>query len=252
MSQVMTTPPAVPQAQPIADAQSAGSSWTALYRAAGAAAVITAMLIPIQLAVFVAYPFPDTVTGWFTLLQDNPLAGLVDLDLLLVVDNILLVVIALAVYIALKGVSPSITTIAAGLWFLAIALFITANPAIQLLSLSDQFAAATTEGQRSTAVAAGQALLASWEGTAFQVSYVLGQLAGIVFGLVMLRSNLFGRAVPYTMIIGNVVGFGYYLPTVGLAISALSGVVLGVWYILIARRFFRLGRSRAPSVRAGN
>jgi hypothetical protein len=206
------------------------------------AALITALLVPVQLAVFMAYPFPETVTGWFQLLQDNLLAGLVDLDLLLVVDNVLLVVIALALYVALRPTSPSVTTMATGLWLLAIVLFIASNPALELLALSDRFAAATSQAQRSAAVAAGEALLAGWDGTAFQVGYVLGQLAGIMIGLVMLRSGLFGRAVPYTLIAGNVVGFGLYLPTVGLTISALSGLVLWAWYLLIARRFFRLER----------
>jgi hypothetical protein len=242
MAQATTTHPAIPQAQSVADPQEAGSSWRTLYRAAGAAALITALLIPIQIAVFIAYPYPDTVAGWFTLLQDNPIAGLIDLDLLLVVDNVLLVVIALAIYVALRRASPSVTTMAAGLWLLAIVMIIAANPAVEMLSLSDQYAAATTEAQRSSALAAGQALLAGWEGTAFQVGYILGQLAGIVLGIVMLRGNLFGRAVPYTLIIGNVLGFGYYLPAVGLAISAFSGVVLWVWYLLITRRLLRLGR----------
>jgi hypothetical protein len=217
-------------------------SWRTLYRAAGVAALTTAVLVPIQLAVFMAYPFPKTVTGWFQLLQDNPLAGLVDLDLLLVVDNVLLVVIALALYAALRPTSPSVTTMATGLWLLAVVLFITANPSLELLALSDRFAAATSQAQRSAAVAAGEALLAGWDGTAFQVGYVLGQLAGIMIGLVMLRSALFGRAVPYTLIAGNVVGFGLYLPTVGLTVSAFSGLVLWAWYLLVARRFFRLER----------
>jgi hypothetical protein len=231
----------------VADAQQAGDSWRTLYRAAGAAALITAVLIPIQIATFIAYPYPDTVAGWFRLLQDNPLPGLVALDLLLVVDNVLLVVIALAVYVALRQISPSVTTMATGLWLLAIVLVIAANPAVEMLSLSDQFATTTTEAQRSAALAAGQALLAGWEGTAFQVGYVVGQLAGILLGMVMLRGNLFGWAVPYTLILGNVLGFGYYLPTVGLAISAFSGVVLWAWYLLVARRFFQLGHNPAPS-----
>src|SRR6266508_3978565 len=193
MSQAMTKQHASSEVDRVVDPEEPASSWRTLYRAAGAAALITAVLVPIQLPVFMAYPFPDTVTGWFRLLQDNPLAGLVDLDLLLVVDNILLVVIALA-------------------------------------------------------LSAGQALLAGWEGTAFQVGYVVGQLAGIMVGVVMLRSSLFGRAIPYTLILGNVVGFGLYLPTVGVAISAFSGVVLWAWYLLIARRFFRLGHSPAASV----
>jgi Domain of unknown function (DUF4386) len=217
-------------------------SWRTLYRAAGVAALVTVLLVPVQLAVFMAYPFPETVTGWFQLLQDNPLAGLVSLDLLLVVDNVLLVVIALALYVALRPASPSVTTMATGLWLLAIVLFIASNPALELLALSDRFAAATSEAQRSTAVAAGEALLAGWDGTAFHVGYILGQLAGIMIGLVMLRSGLFGRAVPYALIAGNMVGFGLYLPTVGLTISALSGLVLWAWYLLIARRLFRLER----------
>jgi hypothetical protein len=56
----------------------------------------------------------------------------------------------------------------------------------------------------------------------------------------MLRSDRFGRAIPYTLIAGNVVGFALYLPTVGVALAAFSGLVLWVWYILIARRLFQL------------
>jgi hypothetical protein len=245
MPQTIMQHAAIPQVDPVAEAPQAGSSWRILYRAAGTAALITAALIPIQIAVFLAYPYPDTVAGWFRLLQHNPLAGLVDLDLLLVVDNVLLVVIALAVYVALRRANLSVTTMATGLWLLAIVMVIAANPAVEMLSLSNQFAAATTEAQRSTALAGGQALLAGWEGTAFQVGYIVGQLAGILLGMVMLRGNLFGRAVPSTLIVGNVLGFGYYLPTVGLAISALSGVVLWAWYLLVARKFFQLGRSPA-------
>lgn len=242
MASVTTKQRELDAAGGVFDASQSTSPWRTLYRAAGVAALITVVLVPVQLAVFVAYPFPETVTGWFQLLQDNRLAGLVDLDLLLVVDNVLLVVIALALYVALRPVSPSVTTMAMGLWLLAIAMFIASNPALELLALSDRYAAATSEAQRSTAVAAGEALLAGWDGTAFQVGYVLGQLAGIMIGLVMLRSRLFGRAVPYTLIAGNVVGFGLYLPTVGLAISAASGLVLWTWYLLIAPRFFRLER----------
>jgi Domain of unknown function (DUF4386) len=237
-----SSPTGLPQADRVVAAPQPTPSWRTLYRAAGVAALTTAVLVPVQLAVFMTYPFPETVTGWFQLLQDNLLAGLVDLDLLLVVDNVLLVVIALALYVALRPTSPSVTTMATGLWLLAIVLFIASNPALELLALSDRFAAATSEAQRSAAVAAGEALLAGWDGTAFQVGYVTGQLAGIMVGLVMLRSALFGRAVPYTLVVGNVVGFGLYLPSVGLTVSALSGLVLWAWYLLIAPRFFRLAR----------
>jgi hypothetical protein len=59
----------------------------------------------------------------------------------------------------------------------------------------------------------------------------------------MLRTTIFNRSIGYLMIAGNALGFGLYVPAVGLALSALSGVILWVWFILIARRFFQLGRT---------
>jgi hypothetical protein len=226
-----------------APAGEADSSWTQLYRAAAAAAVVAVLLVPIQIAVFSLYPYPDTVAGWFELLAANPVAGLIDLDLLLVVDNILLVIIALATYVALHRISASVTTIALGFWLLSLVLLIAANPAIEMLSLSDQFTAASSDAERGTTLAAGEAMLATWEGTAFQVSYVLGQVAGITMGWIMLHSTAFSRWSAYALITGNVLGFGYYLPTVGLGVSAFSGIVLWLWFGLVARDFLRLSRA---------
>jgi hypothetical protein len=120
-----------------------------------------------------------------------------------------------------------------------------------MLKLSQRFAAAATDEQPSQAVAPGQAALANWEGSAFQVSYAIGQLSGILIAIIMLRTRSFGRLVPYTLIIGNVVGFGYCLPKVGLAVSAFSGVVLWAWYIAITRSFLKLGRSRNAATDRG-
>ncbi len=81
----------------------ADERWKLLYRTGAAAALISAVIIPIQFSVFLVWPpsIDGTVADWFTLLQDHPLAALVDLDLLLVADNLLLIPILLALYIAL-------------------------------------------------------------------------------------------------------------------------------------------------------
>lgn len=76
------------------------------------------------------------------------------------------------------------------------------------------------------------------------MSYAVGQFSGILIAVIMLRTRSFGRLVPYTLIIGNVVGFGYYLPKVGLAVAAFSEVVLWAWYIAITRSFLNFGRSK--------
>ena len=218
------------------------SAWKSLYRVGGAAALISAVFIPIQIMVFIAWPPPSTVIGWFTLFQTNRLVGLLDLDLLLVADNLLLVPIFLALYVVLRRGSESVMAIAMALGFVGIVLFIASNPAFEMLSLSNQYAAAATDAQRSTFLTAGQAVLASWQGSAFQAAYFVGSVAGIVIGAVMLRSGIFGKAAAYMGILGNAVGLGLYVPVIGVYISVFSVVFLEVWYILIARRLLQLAR----------
>jgi hypothetical protein len=227
---------------PVPDAQSTNSRWRTLYRLGGAAALISAVLIPIQVMVFIAWPPPTTVSGWFRLFQSNPLAALIDLDLLLVVDNVLLVVVLLALYVLLRQTSEAVMAIATALGLLGIALFVTSNPAFEMLSLSDQYAGAATDAQRSTFLAAGEAMLATWQGTAFQAAYLLGSVAGIAIGAVMLRSGIFGRLTASMAILGNAVGLGLYVPKIGVYIAVFSVVFLEVWYVLVTRRLLRLGR----------
>jgi hypothetical protein len=114
-----------------------------------------------------------------------------------------------------------------------------------MLLLSDRYAAATTSAQRVLFVAAGEAMIAVFHGTAFQASYLLGSLSGLVISLVMLRSRLFDRSIAYVRIASSVLDLGLYLPVVGLYVSVVSVLVLMVWDILIARRLFQLGRGAA-------
>jgi hypothetical protein len=217
------------------------SQWSALYKIAGAAAVISAVLIPIQVLVFIVWPPPSSVVGWFELLQTSPLVGLIDLDLLLVIDNLLLVPIYLALYFVLRRTSESTMLLVAVLGLLVSAMIVASNPAFGMLILSNRYAAGASAGVWSMALGAGQVLLASWEGTAFQVAYFLGATVGIAVGIVMLRSGLFSRLTAYMAILGNAVAFGYYLPAIGIYLSVFSVLFLEIWYILVACSLFQLG-----------
>ena len=65
--------------------------WQTLHRVGGMAALAVLVLIPIQMVVFFVWPPPNSVIGWFALFQDNALVGLLDMDLLLIVDYLLLI-----------------------------------------------------------------------------------------------------------------------------------------------------------------
>jgi hypothetical protein len=216
--------------------------WALLYRVGAVAALASAVLIPIQVAVFMIWPPPldGTAADWFALLHRNRLAGLVDLDLLLAVDNALLMPLLLALYVVLRKVHESAMTLAVVLGLVGVVMYLASNPAIQMATLSDRYAAATTDPQRAATRAAGEAMLAIWQGSGFHAAYLLGSVAGIVIGVVMLRSGLFSRTAGWLAILANGVGLGLYLPAVGVYISVFSVVFLEVWYLLVARRLVQL------------
>lgn len=215
-----------------------------LPRLAAAAAAASAVLLPIQVGVFLVWPPPldGTAADWFALLADNRLAGMVDLDLLLVLDNVLLVPILLALFVVLRRLREPMMVIATAAGFLGVIMFIAMNPAVQMVGFSEDYAAATSDAARANAVAAGEAVLANWQGTAFHVGYLLGSLAGILIGVVMLGSSVFGRVTAWLAILANTAGLGLYLPGVGVYVAVFSVLFLEIWYLLVSRALWRFAR----------
>lgn len=178
--------------------------WQWLYRLEGSAALITAIFIPLQVVIFMAWPPPSTAQGYFTVFQSNPLIGLLNLDLLLLIDQVLGVVILVALYLALRRTNETAMTVVLALGLVAAAYF-ASNTAVNLLTLSQQYAAATTETQRTMYLAAGESMLAIYTGTAFHVFYILGAVVGTAIGIVMWRSDLFRRATASMAILVNII-----------------------------------------------
>jgi hypothetical protein len=218
------------------------SRWQWLYRLGGSAALITAIFIPLQVVIFMAWPPPSTALGYFALAQTNPLAVLLDLDLLLLIDQVLGIAILMALYIALRRTNESVMTVVLALGLIAAAAYVASNTAVNMLTLGNQYNAATTDAQRAMYLAAGESMLAIYMGTAFHVSYMLGALVGTLIGAVMLRSELFSKTTARMAILANVISLGLYVPVVGLYISIFSVLFLEIFYILVGRRFLRMGR----------
>lgn len=220
-------------------------AWKLLYKVGGVAALAEIAIIVIQAPIFILYPQPTTVMGHFTQFQSNKLLGLLDLDLMLILGEAFSVLILLALYAALRRASPSLMTIALTLGLGGIALFFAVNPTFSMLYLSDQYAAAATEAQRAAFLAAGEALWANYNGTAFGLFFVLSGVAYVIIAAVMLRSGVFSKTTAYVGILMGVMMLVPPLPTVGTIGLVLSYIVIvpsAIWDILIARRLFRLGQ----------
>ena len=241
-----------------------------LYKVSGAAALIAVLIFRRWLGVefllmrmlgiirFGPSTMPSSVSEWFTLLQTHRLVGLTLLNVFDVVNYTLVGLIFLGLYAALRRANKSYMTLAAALGFLGIALYLASNQAFSLLSLSDQYAAATTDAQRSMLLAAGQALLAISNPNALgpgTLGFLLVTLAGLIISIVMLQTSIFGKVTAYAGILANAFGLGYPLgialapktmviPTAGISL-ATSACFLMVWYVCIARRFIQLGYGKS-------
>ena len=227
--------------EPEAPAEDPGWKW--LYRIGGAAAVFAAAVIPIQFLVFVAWGQPETALAWFNLFQYNRLAGLLAFEFLFVLNAVFGIATTLALYVSLKRISESLMAIALALGLLEAVAFVVSRPALEMLYLSNQHAAATTDAQRAALLSAGEGTLAIFNGTAFHVGYNLFSVYFLIISLVMLRSRVFGRVTAYAGILTAVLNWGLYVPEIGVVLSVLSVFPLALWNVLVARRLFELGRA---------
>ncbi|MGA7933037.1 MAG: hypothetical protein WCA35_05775 [Kovacikia sp.] len=89
-------------------------------------------------------------------------------------------------------------------------------------------------------MSAGQTMLVIWQGTAFDVSYILRAIALLIASIVMLRSQMFSKAIAYVGILTSVLMF---VPpsagAIGMVLSLLSLASLVIWLPLVARRLFQ-------------
>ena len=236
----------------VIDTGTAESGWKGLYKLGGATALITVVVTLAEIAIgflpVVARVSRETVTviDWFTLFQNHWFIGLRNLGLLNIVAAALLAPTILAIYSALRRGNEAYAAFGAILFFVGVAVYLAGNRAFSMLSLSGQYASATTDAQRSLFIAAGQAMLAEGQTRA---GIPLIEFASLVISLVMLRDKVFSKATAYAGILGNALLMGFeiilaFVPTllgVGMGIAIGGGLSIMAWYLLIGRRLLELG-----------
>jgi len=226
-------------------AESVSSGWSSLYKLGGISSLLLVAIVIIQLIVFSIAPPPlgGTAIDWFILFQKNPILGLIHFEFLMILYVILCIPIILSLYTLLRRVDPTWTAIYLILSLLGVMCFIAARPAFEMLYLSNGYAAAETELQKATFLAAGEAKVATFHGTAFYINYILGSLTGLIISWVMLKTTLFSKATAYVRIVSSICDFGLFVPTIGMFIAIFSMLFLVIWNIMIARRLFQLAHA---------
>ncbi|MCE5215031.1 MAG: DUF4386 domain-containing protein [Methanobacterium sp.] len=235
----------------IVNMETADSRWKTLYKIGGIAAILSALLLLIEIITWVVWPQPNTVLGYFTLLQTNKIIGLIDFYLLEYIAYILFLPLFMALYVALRRINESLMLIAISLAILGIAIFLATNNSFSMLSLSNQYLVATTETQKSIILAAGQAMMVNTGQRSvggFNMGLLLISVAGIIISTIMLKSNNFSNKTAYLGILTFIISLAEYfrmilIPselTLLLIIAILSGILLLIWLIMVGRSLIKL------------
>jgi len=243
----------------VADVETADSAYKSLYRLGGAAALVVVVLALGVLIGFTVYPQPSTVSEWFELFQSNKVIGLLDFWGLEVPMYAMFALVFLALYVALREADQGRMAIAITFSLLGVGIFLATNNPFSMLSLSDQYAAATTDTQRTTLLAAGQAVLANTSQRVvggFNVGLFLVSVAGLIVSSVMLQSSSFSRSTAYVGILAWTLSLVDYLrqivtqsATIALLVILPNALLLVVWFVLVGRRLYQLGRPEREMLR---
>ena len=241
------------QAQPEQNtsAQIADGRWKALYRAGAVAPIVTIAIYLTQMfTIIFGEPYPVTVNDWFSIFQRSRILALLYLNAFDVFSIALLGVMFLALYVALRRFDDSYAAIAAFFSFLGVAIFVSvrADMGATVLSLSDQYAAATTEAQMDQLLATGQVINSLGRATPDTVGFFFMSIGGLIFSTVMLRRGTFSKAAAYVGILGGVVTvvhrIGLFIaPSFASVLMPISGLLWLIWWILVSLGLLRLARA---------
>ena len=252
----------------INDDKTIDSKWKSLYKVGGVAALMAGILFrrnyAAEIGLFSEVPSPATANDWFALLQSNRLLGLAYFHIFDLVNYVLVSLMFVALFVALKRVNKNYMAIAIAFGFLGIAVYFASNTAFSMLSISDQYAAATSDTGRSTLLAAGEALLAinrftnpgAHPGSGGFMSLLLIALAGMIISVVMLRSKIFNRGTAIIGILASGFDLAYciayaFLPMVDSELLSVlfipaAGLFLMIWHIMVGWRLYQLGKEMPP------
>jgi hypothetical protein len=90
-------------------------------------------------------------------------------------------------------------------------------------------------------LSAGQVLLATWQGTAFDVGYIMEGIAMLMISISMLSSGIFSKTAAYVgIILGLMSLVPPTVPVIGMFFAIGSLIPLVLWLIFVARRLFQL------------
>lgn len=220
--------------------------WKDMYRVGSAACLALLLSITFAIIAFFIWPYKAggvTVEEIFILLHNNRMAGLMSLELQMLLIQPVMVLTYFALFAALKQINESFALIALTLGIMSNILMITARPVHELIYLSDLYFGTASDMLKNRYLLTGDTFLTLYEGTTWTWSTILMSAVGVINAVLMLKSRFFSKIIAYIGGVSGLLGVGIFIPGVGPALSLAGTACAVIWSALLARTFFNFGWS---------
>jgi hypothetical protein len=238
-------------------AQQLEASWQSLCKIGGVAALIAAVLFVGDIVVLITgNAMLSSANSWFTLMQTDRVAGLLQLFFTDLVGVALMYPICFALFVAFRRTNEVVyAAFATGLACLGIVIVLATNINYSLLYFNDQYTAATA-AQRSQIATAGESFVALLNGTGPLTGGLFIESAFVIVSIIMLRSSIFSKRLAYLGLVAHGLDVAHSIvllvmvplfnsataTTIGVAFLTIGGTLQLIWYPLVGRRLIQLGR----------
>jgi hypothetical protein len=228
-----------------------GSVAQTLCKIGGIAAILFLIYSMITMVILTVFGVqPATALECFTMLQTSRMIGLLRMDLLTAICMPLYFLIFLGIFIALKGNNRAYLVIALICVFVGVTLFMATPSVLSMMALSDKYARATTEVEKSQLIAAGEAILSAdmFHGTGAMIGRFLVQVGALLFSIEMLGGKAFNKSAGYIGIAAHGLDlvhliFMLIIPTAGDILMAIAGTLYLLWFPMVGVRLIQIGKN---------
>jgi len=237
--------------------------WKSLYRIGAIAALVAALGFRRNMGAEMTMFFgaaPKTAVAWFTLLQNNSLLGIISLNFFDIIDYALVGIMFVALYFAFRKTSRIFAAAATSVCLAGITVYVVSSTSFKMLSLSNQYACASTVTQKTASLAAAQTVLAKgvpgagYQGIGGIVSMFLIAIAVFLISVVMLQGKIFCSITGYVGIMASVFDLSYLMgvgsvpPAIFNLWSSIlvggAGLLLMIWHLFVGIKLYNIAGNR--------
>lgn len=241
---------------PVTDIDRESFAWKNIYSVGAIFALLVCIigLLDVVMTFFPTIgntPGTRTVIDWFSLYHDHQFLALRDLGFFNIITTLSTVMVFFSIYGIHRYINQEYAALTLIILCIGTTIYVSNNICLSMLNLSNQYAIAITESQKSMLVLAGQSLLAQEDVSVGSfIGFFIPEIAGLLMAIIMLKGKIFGRWTAWMGILGETflaifnicAAFVPHIYYIAMIFAMIGGPMSIIWFFLIALKLFQLSK----------